>query len=177
VSAYRSARRNADGLFNQVLAIEEAIAEIALDHRLVTAVLAGLDVGSGLLRYVNAGHPPPLLMRGGKAVEVLGGGRRPLFGLGPGPLVVGEELLQPGDWLVLYPTASPRSATTAASSSARPGSSTSCAAPSRPGCPHPRRCAGSSPLSSTTRAGAAGRRHRRARAVVGARAVRRTMST
>ena len=47
MSAYRSARRNADGLFNQVLVIEEAIAEIALDHRLVTAVLPDSMSGPG----------------------------------------------------------------------------------------------------------------------------------
>jgi Stage II sporulation protein E (SpoIIE) len=102
VAAYRSTRRNAYGLFDQVLAIEEALAESGLNLRFVTGVLAELDLESGLLRYVNAGHPAPLLVRGGKVVKVLGGGRRPLFGLGHGPLTVGEELLQPGDWLVLY---------------------------------------------------------------------------
>ena len=47
----------------------------------VTGVLAELDLASGRLRYVNAGHPPPLLLRGGRVVKELAGGRRVPFGL------------------------------------------------------------------------------------------------
>jgi serine phosphatase RsbU (regulator of sigma subunit) len=65
-------------------------------------VLAELDVASGRLRYVNAGHPPPLLLRHGKVVKELGGGRRVPFGLDTAGLTVAEESLEPGDWLALY---------------------------------------------------------------------------
>jgi serine phosphatase RsbU (regulator of sigma subunit) len=67
-----------------------------------TAVLAELDLRTGHLRYVNAGHPPPLVMRGGKVGRTLSAGRRPPLGLGPTDLTVGEEHLQPDDWLVLH---------------------------------------------------------------------------
>jgi serine phosphatase RsbU (regulator of sigma subunit) len=68
----------------------------------VTGVLAELDVGSGRLRYVNAGHPLPLLLRGGRVVKELTGGRRVPFGLETAGLTVAEEMLEPGDWLALY---------------------------------------------------------------------------
>ncbi len=68
----------------------------------VTGVLAELDVLSGRLRYVNAGHPAPHLLRGGKVVKSLAGGRRLPFGLGTGVCTVAEEALQPGDWLAVH---------------------------------------------------------------------------
>jgi serine phosphatase RsbU (regulator of sigma subunit) len=68
----------------------------------VTGVLAELDVASGRLRYVNAGHPPPLLLRDGRVIKELTAGRRVPFGLESAGLTVGEESLEPGDWLALY---------------------------------------------------------------------------
>ncbi|MBB3081841.1 PP2C family protein-serine/threonine phosphatase [Geodermatophilus sabuli] len=102
LAAYRSARRDGRGVFEQARAIDEVIAATFRDSAFSTGVLAELDVGSGRLRYVNAGHPPPLLLRGGKVVKHLSGGRRVPFGLGTGVLTVAEEFLQPGDWLALY---------------------------------------------------------------------------
>ncbi|WP_249645418.1 PP2C family protein-serine/threonine phosphatase [Nocardia sputi] len=67
-----------------------------------TAVLTELDLRSGRLRYINAGHPDPLLMREGKVVKPLHAGHCCPLGLGLGDLRVGEEVLQPADWLVLY---------------------------------------------------------------------------
>ena len=57
---------------------------------------------SGVLRYVNAGHPAPLLVRDGSVVKSLDGGRRPLLGLAGKPCEAGVEQLQPGDRLFLY---------------------------------------------------------------------------
>jgi serine phosphatase RsbU (regulator of sigma subunit) len=65
-------------------------------------VLAELDLKTGRLRYINAGHPEPLLMRDGSVVKNLGGGRRIMFGLGEGEMTVAEEWLEPGDWVVFY---------------------------------------------------------------------------
>jgi serine phosphatase RsbU (regulator of sigma subunit) len=59
-------------------------------------------VASGRLRYINAGHPPPLLLRGGRVVKELAGGRRVPFGVETAGLTVGQEYLEPGDWLALY---------------------------------------------------------------------------
>jgi serine phosphatase RsbU (regulator of sigma subunit) len=102
LAGYRSARRDGRKLYDQVRAIDEVVADNFPGSAFVTGVLAELDVPSGRLRYVSAGHPAPLLLRAGKVVKELSGGRRTPFGLGTAELSVAEEALQPGDWLVLY---------------------------------------------------------------------------
>ena len=73
--------------------------------RFVTAVLARLETETGLLHYLLAGHPPPLLVRSGRVVkELTHPPRRPL-GISPartGDQVVAQEQLEPGDRLLLY---------------------------------------------------------------------------
>ncbi|SDM33521.1 Stage II sporulation protein E (SpoIIE) [Geodermatophilus siccatus] len=102
VSAYRSARRDGRGVHDQARALDEVVAGTFPGSSFVTGVLAELDVPSGRLRYVNAGHPAPHLLRGGKVVRSLAGGRRVPFGLGTGVRTVAEEALQPGDWLAVH---------------------------------------------------------------------------
>ncbi|OXM62899.1 PP2C family protein-serine/threonine phosphatase [Amycolatopsis vastitatis] len=102
VSAYRSARRAGHGLFEQARLIDETISGHFGDSAFATAVLVELDLTTGRLRYINAGHPHPLVMRAGKIVKPLAAGRCLPLGLGLGDLQVGEETLEPEDWLVLY---------------------------------------------------------------------------
>jgi hypothetical protein len=102
LAAYRSARRDARRVFDQASAIDEVVTAAFPQSVFVTGVLTELDVDSGLLRYVNAGHPPPLLLRQGRVVKELAGGRRVPFGIEAGGLTIGEEILEPGDWLALY---------------------------------------------------------------------------
>jgi hypothetical protein len=102
LAGYRSARRDARGVFDQARAIDDVVCASFPDSAFVTGVLAEVDVGSGRFRYVNAGHPPPLLLRQGHVVKELAGGRRVPFGLETAELTVGEEVLEPGDWLALY---------------------------------------------------------------------------
>jgi stage II sporulation SpoE-like protein len=72
--------------------------------RFVTAVLARLETETGQLHYLLAGHPPPLLVRGGRVVKELTHlPRRPLgFSAAIGDQVVAQEQLEPGDRLLLY---------------------------------------------------------------------------
>jgi hypothetical protein len=103
VAAYRAARHTGGGLYEQARMIDETLSGTFGDAAYVTAILAEVDLASGRLRYVNAGHPPPWIMRDGHVVKPLTGGRRLPLGLGPGrEFAVGEERLQPGDWLVLH---------------------------------------------------------------------------
>lgn len=102
LAAYRSARRDGRGLYDAAAAIDAAVAGHFPGSAFLTGVLAELDVRTGRLRYVNAGHPPPLLLREGRVVKTLRAGRRRPLGLGGPELTVGEEFLQPGDWLTLY---------------------------------------------------------------------------
>jgi phosphoserine phosphatase RsbU/P len=61
-----------------------------------------LDIDTGHLRYSNAGHPPPLLLRHNGQMELLQAGGT-IIGLGSHvPFTEGEALLQDGDRLFLY---------------------------------------------------------------------------
>lgn len=103
IAAYRSVRRTGGGLLDQGTAIDDVVSTHFTDRPLfLTAVLADLDLSTGRLRYLNAGHPAPLLVRRGKIVKSLTAGRRALFGTGHQPVTVGEEMLEPGDCLLLY---------------------------------------------------------------------------
>jgi serine phosphatase RsbU (regulator of sigma subunit) len=102
LAGYRSARRDGRGVFDQARAIDDVVPASFSDSAFVTGVLAELDVASGRLRYVNAGHPAPLLLRDGRVVKELPGGRRVPFGLETAGMTIGEEVLQPGDWLALH---------------------------------------------------------------------------
>ncbi|WP_280449987.1 PP2C family protein-serine/threonine phosphatase [Nocardia brasiliensis] len=102
LAAYRGARHAGHGLYEQARTIDETIHDHFGQSLFATAVLIELDLNSGRLRYINAGHPEPLIMRDGKVVKPLSGGRRLPLGLGGSELTVGEEILQPQDWLVLY---------------------------------------------------------------------------
>jgi len=102
LAACRSARHAGHGLFEQARTIEEAIGAGFEQGDFVTAVLAEIDLATGRMRYLNAGHPFPLIMRDGKVVKPLTGGRRLPLGLGRGAVTIAEEVLQPSDWLVLY---------------------------------------------------------------------------
>jgi sigma-B regulation protein RsbU (phosphoserine phosphatase) len=102
LAALRATRRDDHGLYAMARAADLALTEQFPDLRFVTGVLTELNMDSGLLRYINAGHPRPLLMRGAKAVRELPGGRRLPLGIEDSGIVVGEEILEPGDRLLLY---------------------------------------------------------------------------
>lgn len=102
LAAYRNGRHEQRDLFATVQGIDEALTGQFGPSMFATGVLAELDLAGGRLRYVNAGHPLPLVMRHGRAVKSLPAGRRPPLGLGHTQLTVGVERLEPDDWLVLY---------------------------------------------------------------------------
>lgn len=105
VACYRNSRRAGLPLLETARAIDEALASGFGPERYVTAVLGQLDVDTGLFRWVNAGHPDPMLLRGGQLVKELS--CEPGLPLGMGHLVGGatyvvcDESLQPGDRLLL----------------------------------------------------------------------------
>ena len=69
----------------------------------VTLFLGILDVASGVLRYGNAGHEQPLLLRADGEVTFLKGGNGPALGLFPHEeFPVGEITLNPGDALFTF---------------------------------------------------------------------------
>jgi hypothetical protein len=102
LAAYRATRHAGHSLFEQARSIDELISRQFGGSLFATAILAEVHLPTGRLRYVNAGHPPALIMRGGKIVKPLTKGRRTPLGLGVCDLTVAEEILQPDDWLVLH---------------------------------------------------------------------------
>jgi Stage II sporulation protein E (SpoIIE) len=104
VSAYRNARRQLLDLPGTYAAVDETLRGEFGAERFATAVFARLDLQDGRLRWVNAGHPPPLLLRHGKLVKTLE--LRPSTPLGvpfgDTPVLVGDERLEPGDRVLLY---------------------------------------------------------------------------
>jgi serine phosphatase RsbU (regulator of sigma subunit) len=101
VAAYRSSRRRRQSLEETVEAIDLAITtQFGVEH-FVTGVLAELDIASGRLRWCVAGHPRPLLLRGGKIVKTLEGNVGLPLGLN-GPAPAAEEALEPGDQILLF---------------------------------------------------------------------------
>jgi serine phosphatase RsbU (regulator of sigma subunit) len=102
LAALRAARRDRYGLYDMARAADTALQEQFSDLRFVTGVLAELHLDSGQLRYLNAGHPRPLLLRRGRAVRALTGGRRLPMGLPDYRIEIGREMLEPGDRLLLH---------------------------------------------------------------------------
>ncbi|MGR6317690.1 PP2C family protein-serine/threonine phosphatase [Micromonospora soli] len=102
LAALRAGRRAGTELPGLPAVVDAALRSQWTDGRFVTGVLAEFDVGTGRLRYVNAGHPAPVLLRRGRAVRALTGGRRLPLGLPSPDTEPGEVRLEPGDRLLLY---------------------------------------------------------------------------
>ncbi len=102
ISAIRAARRDNRDLAAMARAADLALTEQFPDLRFVTGVLAELGLDTGVLRYVNAGHPAPVLLRDGRVAGALRGGHRLPLGIGDGAVELGEAILEPGDRLLLY---------------------------------------------------------------------------
>jgi sigma-B regulation protein RsbU (phosphoserine phosphatase) len=80
----------------------QAFTDTAASGKFVTLFYAEVDPARGTVRYVNAGHNPPLLRRASGAIEELAAGGVPI-GIMPGwAYEQGESLLGRGDALLLY---------------------------------------------------------------------------
>lgn len=102
LAAYRNSRRTAKDLPGSMRHVDQTLQKLG-EHTYATGIFGTLDLNTGLLRYLNAGHPAPLLLRNRKVVRELEGGRRILLGFDNGvPGTPAEEQLEPGDWIILY---------------------------------------------------------------------------
>ena len=105
VSCYRNTRRAGLDLAAAAATIDHALDAMFGGERFVTAMLGQLDVDTGTFRWINAGHPAPMLLRDGHVVKELQG--RPVLPLGINGLLTAQEApvsveaLQPGDRLLL----------------------------------------------------------------------------
>ncbi|RJK96000.1 PP2C family protein-serine/threonine phosphatase [Vallicoccus soli] len=104
LAAYRRARRSGLDLAATCAAVDDDLAGVLGGERYATAVLAELDLASGELSWVSAGHPEPLLLRAGRLVKSLEAPPSTPLGLalGTGAVQVRREQLEPGDRVLLY---------------------------------------------------------------------------
>jgi hypothetical protein len=104
IAAYRHSRRRGLDLVETYNTMHDAVAHQFPGERYVTAVIARLDLDSGTLTWISAGHPPPLVIRNGRTTRVLAS--PPCLPLGitlDGPLPrVAHESLEPGDLVLFY---------------------------------------------------------------------------
>lgn len=104
VGGYRNARRAQLDLRQTYAAIDRDIAAQFGRQAFVTGLLIELNSRTGELRWISAGHLPPLLLRSGRLVKTLIGrpatpmGLRLLHGEPP----VHSEQLEPGDRIIAY---------------------------------------------------------------------------
>ncbi|OON81097.1 PP2C family protein-serine/threonine phosphatase [Streptomyces tsukubensis] len=102
VGAYRHARRADVGLAELYSFMDRAIDEQFGPDQFVTAQMMHLDIGTGHLQWVNAGHPAALLIRGHRVVQALENpGTLPVGFGGAEPLTSSMDL-QKGDRVLFY---------------------------------------------------------------------------
>ena len=101
VGTYRHARRAGASLPEIHVAIDRALASHYDDMSFATGILGTLHTRTGRLEWTCAGHPPPLLMRGGRATELSSNPTVP-FGLDTGTPGVHGVDLKPDDVALVY---------------------------------------------------------------------------
>jgi len=85
-----------------ISSVNQYLAENTPANRFVTLFAAELDPPTGKLRYINAGHNPPLVGRLGGGIEQLASGGFPLGILPAAEFEVGETQLAAGEVVVIY---------------------------------------------------------------------------
>jgi len=102
LGGFRHGRRRSLDLTVTVEQMDDALFEQFDGECFVTGHICQLDVATGTFRWINAGHPPPLLVRGGKVVAEMRAEPCLPLGLGVRITEVGECHLRPGDRILFY---------------------------------------------------------------------------
>jgi hypothetical protein len=100
VFAYRNARRAGLSLEEMYRTIDEVVAAEYGPDSFVTAQLVTIDLATGLVHSINAGHPRPLLVREKTNVTEMPLDACLPIGLAHGTAEVTMSALQPGDTIV-----------------------------------------------------------------------------
>lgn len=106
LAACRNARRSGADLPELVESVDHALATW-LPDKFCTAVIAQLDLATGVLRWSNCGHPAPLLIRDDRLlIDALEREPDPPMGLpatlASRPRQIHEYALEPGDRVLMY---------------------------------------------------------------------------
>ncbi|MCX5097511.1 serine/threonine-protein phosphatase [Streptomyces sp. NBC_00365] len=102
IGAYRHARRADIGLAEIYTFMDHAIAGQFGPEHFVTAQMMRLDIATGHLQWVNAGHPAPLLIRNHEVVQQLESPTTLPVGFGGEQPRISEQTLQRGDRVLCF---------------------------------------------------------------------------
>lgn len=102
IGAYRHARRVFISLAEKYAFMDDAISRQFGPDRFVTAQLMHINVATGAMELVNAGHPAPLLIRDGRVVQQLESATTLPVGFGGEEPRIREHSLQQGDRVLCY---------------------------------------------------------------------------
>jgi serine phosphatase RsbU (regulator of sigma subunit) len=98
---YRHDRREGRRLEQIHHNLDAAISH-ACDGAFVTGQIGRLDLITGVLTWITAGHPPPMLVRHGQVIGSLDGPPALPWGFGPSDAQPMSAGLEPGDSVLLY---------------------------------------------------------------------------
>jgi len=102
IGAYRHARRADVGLADLYGRMDAVIEQQFGAEQFVTAQLMRLDIATGQLQWVNAGHPAPLLIRDRRAAQALESPGTLPVGFGGATPVISEHQLRRGDRVLFF---------------------------------------------------------------------------
>ena len=102
INSMRNSRREAASLESAYRQVDRIIAEQFGHSFYVTGQIASLDLATGVLTWLNAGHPLPMLVRDGSYVGELQCKPSIPMGLGGQVVEVANQQLQRGDRLLFY---------------------------------------------------------------------------
>ncbi|MEU3092349.1 PP2C family protein-serine/threonine phosphatase [Streptomyces massasporeus] len=102
IGAYRHARRADVGLSEIYDFMDRAVAQQFGPEHFVTAQMMQLDTGTGEVQWVNAGHPPPILVRHHRVVRRLTAPTTLPVGLGGSEPRISELKLERGDRVLCF---------------------------------------------------------------------------
>ena len=102
IGSYRHDRRQGSPLTTIHTNLDRLIRSQLPSVSFATGLLGRLALDTGTLTWTNAGHPLPLLIRGGSVVKVLQCRPTPPWGVAATPPEIATEMLEPGDHVLAY---------------------------------------------------------------------------
>jgi serine phosphatase RsbU (regulator of sigma subunit) len=102
VGCYRHGRREGRTIVSMSESLDDLLHRQFGGEAFATGQLAQLEVESGLLTWMNAGHPCPLLIRNGEVIGQLQAEPSLPWGLGGERIDPTQDQLEPGDGVLLF---------------------------------------------------------------------------
>ena len=102
MGSYRHDRREGRSLLAMHANLGATVKAQYRDSSFATGVLGRVEIGTGEFNWTNAGHPLPLLIRGGRVVAALECRPTPPWGITGRPPTLATVSLEPGDSVLVY---------------------------------------------------------------------------